>query len=200
MFGLTNYYENLRRLSNAISLWLGIQPPDLFFYAFLPPLLVDAALRLNFFVFQKAGGRGGHMHVCLCVCVCVLGGGPCHWMRRRVGCAPRRRQGHAGTARRANPGAPYPPTYPPTLLSLPLPHTQISIHIILMAYGMVILNAIALSAFVLFVMGFQSRQGVGWGAVGGWGVPRAGKGGIRFSCSTCCDGCGGGVGGGWVGG
>lgn len=47
---------NLYRLGNAISLWLGIQPPDLFFYAFLPPLLVDAALRLDWFVFTKASG------------------------------------------------------------------------------------------------------------------------------------------------
>ena len=53
-----NYEVNLYRLSNAISLWLGIQPPDLFFYAFLPPLLVDAALRLDWFVFTKVSGRG----------------------------------------------------------------------------------------------------------------------------------------------
>ena len=42
-----------RQVSNAISLWLGIQSPDLFFYAFLPPLLMDAALRLDFYLFKK---------------------------------------------------------------------------------------------------------------------------------------------------
>lgn len=31
--GILNYEVNLQRLGNAISLWLGIQPPDLFFYA-----------------------------------------------------------------------------------------------------------------------------------------------------------------------
>lgn len=31
--GILNYEVNLRRLGNAIALWLGIQPPDLFFYA-----------------------------------------------------------------------------------------------------------------------------------------------------------------------
>lgn len=57
-FGLANYYENMLRLSNAIALWLGIQPPDLFFYAFLPPLLVDAALRMDFYIFKKVGQEG----------------------------------------------------------------------------------------------------------------------------------------------
>ena len=55
--GILNYEVNLQRLGNAISLWLGIQPPDLFFYAFLPPLLVDAALRLDWFLFSKASQR-----------------------------------------------------------------------------------------------------------------------------------------------
>ena len=53
LFGIANYEANLLQLSNAISLWLGIQPPDIFFYAFLPPLLVDAALRLDFYIFKK---------------------------------------------------------------------------------------------------------------------------------------------------
>ena len=56
MLGILNYEVNLYRLGNAISLWLGIQPPDLFFYAFLPPLLVDAALRLDWYIFSKVRG------------------------------------------------------------------------------------------------------------------------------------------------
>jgi hypothetical protein len=55
VLGILNYEVNLYRLGNAISLWLGIQPPDLFFYAFLPPLLVDAALRLDWYIFSKVG-------------------------------------------------------------------------------------------------------------------------------------------------
>lgn len=31
--GAVNNYANLREISNSISLWLGISPPDLFFYA-----------------------------------------------------------------------------------------------------------------------------------------------------------------------
>ena len=37
---------------------LNIQPPDLFFYAFLPPLLVDSAIRIDFFMFRKVRGQG----------------------------------------------------------------------------------------------------------------------------------------------
>eukprot|EP00887_Chlorella_sp_A99_P005087 scaffold25.g5087.t1 len=52
VFGV-NYVVNLRAISNALSLWMGIQPPDIFFYAFLPPLLVDSAIRIDFFMFSK---------------------------------------------------------------------------------------------------------------------------------------------------
>ena len=43
------------RLGNAFTLWLGINPPELFFYAFLPPLLLDSALSIDYFLFNKAG-------------------------------------------------------------------------------------------------------------------------------------------------
>ena len=45
---------NLGRLGNSIAIWLGIQPYELFFYVFLPPLLMDAAVRIDFFLFKKA--------------------------------------------------------------------------------------------------------------------------------------------------
>ena len=32
-------------------------PPELFLYAFLPPLLLDAALSIDYFLFNKAGQR-----------------------------------------------------------------------------------------------------------------------------------------------
>lgn len=53
VLGVMNYYVNMLEISNAISIWLSIQPADLFFYAFLPPLLVDQAIRIDFFMFRK---------------------------------------------------------------------------------------------------------------------------------------------------
>lgn len=44
---------NINRFSNASAIWLGMHPPDLFFYTFLPPLLLDAAVRIEFFTFRK---------------------------------------------------------------------------------------------------------------------------------------------------
>jgi hypothetical protein len=48
-----------RRLGNAFTLWLGIDPPEIFFYAFLPPLLLDSALSIDYFLFHKVGRRRG---------------------------------------------------------------------------------------------------------------------------------------------
>lgn len=47
------YQFNLHQLSNASAIWLGIQPPDLFIFVFLPPLLVDSALRIDYYMFRK---------------------------------------------------------------------------------------------------------------------------------------------------
>ncbi|KAK9789036.1 hypothetical protein WJX73_003859 [Symbiochloris irregularis] len=44
---------NLGRWANSVSIWLGIQPYELFFYIFLPPLLFDAAVRIDFYLFKK---------------------------------------------------------------------------------------------------------------------------------------------------
>lgn len=44
---------NLGRLGNSVALWLNIEPYELFFYVFLPPLLLDAAVKLDFFLFRK---------------------------------------------------------------------------------------------------------------------------------------------------
>ncbi|BDA42347.1 probable Na(+)/H(+) antiporter NhaH at N-terminal half [Coccomyxa sp. Obi] len=44
----------LGRLGNSIAWWLGIEPYELFLYVFLPPLLLDAAVRIDFFLFKKA--------------------------------------------------------------------------------------------------------------------------------------------------
>lgn len=54
---LFNIEVNLRELSNALNLWIGISPAKTFFYIFLPPLLLDSAVRIDFFVFKKANER-----------------------------------------------------------------------------------------------------------------------------------------------
>ncbi len=62
---LLNSACNMGPLSNAITLWLGIQPADVFLYVFLPPLLLDSAVRTDFFTFKKAGPRFAS-GACLC--------------------------------------------------------------------------------------------------------------------------------------
>ena len=47
------YPFNLREIGNGTTLWLNIQPYELFFYIFLPPLLLDAALKIDWYVFKK---------------------------------------------------------------------------------------------------------------------------------------------------
>jgi hypothetical protein len=44
---------NLGALGNSLAIWLGISPWQLFFYVFLPPLLLDAAVRIDWFMFRK---------------------------------------------------------------------------------------------------------------------------------------------------
>ncbi|KDD76916.1 hypothetical protein H632_c68p2, partial [Helicosporidium sp. ATCC 50920] len=93
VLSLINWKVNMYHLSNAITVWLNIQPPDLFFYAFLPPLLVDSAIRIDSFVFRK-----------------------------------------------------------------------LTVHVILMAFVMVVLTAAVLTPLILFVLGFAGR---GWSWVHG---------------------------------
>ena len=47
------YKYNLGRLGNSFTVWLGASPPELLLYGFLPPLLLDAAMSLDWFVFTK---------------------------------------------------------------------------------------------------------------------------------------------------
>eukprot|EP00884_Botryococcus_braunii_P001577 jgi/Botrbrau1/1141/Bobra.0162s0032.1 len=44
---------NLGRFGNSLALWLGIEPADIFLYVFLPPMLLDSAVRIEFFIFKK---------------------------------------------------------------------------------------------------------------------------------------------------
>jgi hypothetical protein len=50
---LFNSVCNMGPLSNAFAIWLSISPADLFLYIFLPPLLLDSAVRMEWFVFRK---------------------------------------------------------------------------------------------------------------------------------------------------
>ena len=56
------YPFNLRQIGNSVSIWLGITPYELFFYIFLPPLLLDAALKIDWYMFKKVPARA-----CICV-------------------------------------------------------------------------------------------------------------------------------------
>lgn len=48
---------NLGALGNSLAIWLGISPWQLFFYGFLPPLLLDAAVRIDWYMFRKVRAR-----------------------------------------------------------------------------------------------------------------------------------------------
>lgn len=59
---LLNTACNMGPMSNAITLWLGIKPADVFLYVFLPPLLLDSAVRTDFFTFKKVRHVQLQMH------------------------------------------------------------------------------------------------------------------------------------------
>ena len=48
------YEFNLNFFSNSFAWWININPPELLFYALLPVLLFDAAMRVNWFYFRQA--------------------------------------------------------------------------------------------------------------------------------------------------
>ena len=49
---------NTYQFGNAVALFLGVEPADIFLYVFLPPLLFEAAVRIDYFVFKKARRPG----------------------------------------------------------------------------------------------------------------------------------------------
>jgi len=53
ILGTINYYVNLLQIGNAVSIWLAIQPADLFFYIFIPPLVVEETIRIDLFLLRK---------------------------------------------------------------------------------------------------------------------------------------------------
>ena len=65
---------NLGRLGNSIAWWLGIEPYELFLYVFLPPLLLDAAVRIDFFLFKRVRPAAWKCIPPPCWCTCWSGG------------------------------------------------------------------------------------------------------------------------------
>ena len=80
---------DLGRLGNGIALWLGIRPYELFFYIFLPPILLDAAIRIDFFLFKKVSHMNCLTALWLCCPPSAANSTWCHRLARR--CAV---QGH----------------------------------------------------------------------------------------------------------
>ena len=53
MYEAFAFYYNLQHVSNAVALWLGMRPADIFVYVFLPPFLLDLSVRIDYFMFKK---------------------------------------------------------------------------------------------------------------------------------------------------
>ena len=56
---------NMGRFGNSLAVWLGLRPAELFLYIFLPPMLLDASMRLDFFLFRKVSMLGIEFRNCL---------------------------------------------------------------------------------------------------------------------------------------
>ena len=48
---------NMYQFGNSVALFLGVEPADIFLYVFLPPLLFEAAVRIDYFIFKKVMAR-----------------------------------------------------------------------------------------------------------------------------------------------
>eukprot|EP00889_Picochlorum_renovo_P008463 jgi/Picre1/35493/NNA_002955.t1 len=53
LLGILHYYVNMLQLGNSVAQWLSVSPSDLFLYAFLPPLIVEEAIHIEFYMFRK---------------------------------------------------------------------------------------------------------------------------------------------------
>ncbi|KAI8101987.1 hypothetical protein M9434_007048 [Picochlorum sp. BPE23] len=53
LLGILHYYVDMLQLGNSITQWLSVAPSDLFLYAFLPPLIVEQAIHIEFYMFRK---------------------------------------------------------------------------------------------------------------------------------------------------
>ena len=57
---------------NASSLWLGMRPADIFVYVFLPPFLLDLAVRIDFFMLKKRAVDILFMAFVMVACITML--------------------------------------------------------------------------------------------------------------------------------
>jgi hypothetical protein len=131
--------------SNALTLWLGIKPAPLFFFLFLPPLLLDSASRVDFFIFRKAR-RGG-------VGWGGVGRGWC-WLRPLL---PRARLRLARTPAPTGDGPPALPA--PTPPQPPKPRPQIAVSVLVFAFANVIVAAFAMIPLLQYALGLADD---GW--------------------------------------
>jgi hypothetical protein len=53
-----------------MTIWLGMHPSTTFFQIFLPPLLLDSAVRLDFFLFNKVVWMQGQGYLLKCAEQC----------------------------------------------------------------------------------------------------------------------------------
>ncbi|KAL6750873.1 Sodium/hydrogen exchanger family-domain-containing protein [Haematococcus lacustris] len=66
------YYFNLGHVSNAVNLWLGMRPADIFVFVFLPPFLLDLAVRIDFFKLKKMIVNVLFMAFVMVISTCLL--------------------------------------------------------------------------------------------------------------------------------
>jgi hypothetical protein len=71
---------NLGHVSNASALWLGMRPADIFVFVFLPPFLLDLAVRIDWYMLKKVGGSQ-----CCCL-ACSRGSQQRHLLEHRAVC------------------------------------------------------------------------------------------------------------------
>ncbi|GAX85098.1 hypothetical protein CEUSTIGMA_g12518.t1 [Chlamydomonas eustigma] len=64
---LLSFKYNLGRLGNAISILFGVQPPETFFFIFLPPVLLNSLLHVDYFLFRKVS----LLSLCFAASLCV---------------------------------------------------------------------------------------------------------------------------------
>ncbi len=65
IYELFSYYYNLGHVSNAVALWLGMRPADVFVFVFLPPFLLDLSVRIDYFMLNKASRPAAtRLHKC----------------------------------------------------------------------------------------------------------------------------------------
>lgn len=59
---MLTYFFNMGHVNNAVNLWLGMRPADIFVFVFLPPFLLDLAVRIDFFMLKKVRHLRRHKH------------------------------------------------------------------------------------------------------------------------------------------